>query len=71
MSFSLTAAATRSRVAVADARRRRAAQQRLRAELASYRTPSERAELDAILSRHTEQEHDLLAARAGTRAYAA
>jgi hypothetical protein len=71
MSFSLTAAATRSRVAVTDARRRRAAQQRLRAELASYRTPSERAELDAILSRHTEQEHDLLAARAGTRAYAA
>ena len=71
MSFSLTALAARRQASFADHRRRRAAQQQLRAELASYRTPAERAELDAILSRHTEQEHDLLAERAGTRSYAA
>ena len=29
---------------------------RLRAELASYRTPAERADLDAILARHTAEE---------------
>ncbi len=63
MSFTLTLATGRQ--AVADRRRRRAAQQQLRAELASYRTPAERAELDAILSRHTEQEHELLAEHAG------
>lgn len=71
MSFSITAIATRQQATFADRRRRRAAQQRLRAELASYRTPAERAELDAILSRHTAQEHDLLAEQAGTRSYAA
>jgi hypothetical protein len=71
MSFSLTALATRRSAAFADSRRRRAAQQRLRAELASYRTPAERAELDAILSRHTEQEHELLAERVGSWSAAA
>lgn len=70
MSFSLTALAT-SRQALADRRRRRAAQAQLRAELASYRTPAERAELDAILSRHTEEEHALLAERAGSWSAAA
>lgn len=71
MTSSLITLATRRQAAFADARRRRAAQQRLRAELASYRTPAERAELDAILSRHTEQELDLLAAEVGSRYYAA
>ena len=70
MTFSLTTLA-RPQTSFADARRRRAAQKQLRAELASYRTPAERAELDAILSRHTEQEHELLAAQAGTRSFAA
>jgi hypothetical protein len=69
MPFTHTLAAGRQ--AVADRRRRRAAQAQLRAELASYRTPAERAELDAILSRHTEQEHELLAAHAGSWSAAA
>lgn len=71
MTFSLSTLAARRRTSFTDARLRRAAQQRLRAELASYRTPAERAELDAILSRHTEQEHDLLAAGLGGRYLAA
>jgi succinate dehydrogenase/fumarate reductase flavoprotein subunit len=40
-------------------RGRRAARQaddRLAAELASYRTEAERAELDAMLSRHSDEE---------------
>jgi hypothetical protein len=36
---------------------------RLRAELASYRTPAERADLDAMLSRHTAEEIADLEAR--------
>ncbi len=43
---------------------------RLRAELASYRTGPERAELDAILSRHTADELETLA-EAGGRPWAA
>ena len=70
MTSTLTAFATRHTAAFADSRRRRAERSRLRAELASYRTPAERAELDAILSRHTEQEHELLAERAGLRSAA-
>jgi hypothetical protein len=42
----------------AKARRERA--RRLRAELASYRTPAERAELDAILARHETSLSDVL-----------
>lgn len=71
MTFSLTTLTARRRAALADVRRRRAAQQRLQAELASYRTPAERAELGAILSRHTEQELDELAVQAGGHAHAA
>ena len=38
----------------------RAERARLRAELASYRTPTERADLEAMLARHTaEQVADL------------
>jgi molecular chaperone GrpE (heat shock protein) len=42
----------------AKARRERI--RRLRAELDSYRTPTERAELDAILARHGTTRSDLL-----------
>jgi len=49
------------------ARWARAARRRLQAELAGYRTPVERAELAAILSRHTEAELDELAALTGWR----
>ena len=37
-------------------RAERAQRARLRAELASYRTPSERADLEAMLSRHSAEE---------------
>jgi hypothetical protein len=49
----------------------RAWQRRLRDDLDSYRTPSERAELDAILSRHTEAELEQLDRLAGRRRRAA
>ena len=44
----------------AKARRERV--RRLRAELESYRTPAERAELDAILERHHTNMADVLRA---------
>jgi hypothetical protein len=37
-------------------RARRARRDRLRAELASYSTPAERAELEAMFERHTDEE---------------
>ena len=40
----------------------RARRDRLRAELASYATPTERAELEAMLGRHTDEEVAQLAA---------
>ena len=70
MSFSLTTLATRGVASLSDARAARAAQKRLCAELDSYRTPAERAELDAILARHTTAELEELAQATG-RAYAA
>jgi hypothetical protein len=70
MSFSLPTLATRGVASLADARATRAAQKQLRAELDSYRTPAERAELDAILARHTADELEVLAEAAG-RHYAA
>jgi hypothetical protein len=39
---------------------RRRAQRRLKDELASYRTPAERAELEAILERHDTSVAELL-----------
>ena len=42
--------------AVARRRTVRAEQRRLERELAEYRSPAERHELDAILSRHTAEE---------------
>lgn len=70
MSFSLTTLTTRGVASLADARAARAEQKRLRAELDSYRTPAERAELDAIMSRHTADELEVLALATGRR-YAA
>jgi len=57
---SLTATATaRFRARRAE----RAERNRLRAEIASYRTPAERADLEAILARHTPDEVADLSAR--------
>ena len=42
--------------AVARRRATRAEQRRLERELAEYRSPAERHELDAILARHTAEE---------------
>ena len=70
MPLSLTTLAARGVASLADARAARAAQKRLRAELDSYRTPFERAELDAILARHTPDELAMLAQATG-RPYAA
>ncbi|GAA3343756.1 hypothetical protein GCM10020358_44240 [Amorphoplanes nipponensis] len=44
------------RVNLANRRTERNARRRLGAELAAFRTPAERAELDLILGRHTLQE---------------
>jgi hypothetical protein len=52
MLASLTASAARHRAR----RTQRAERNRLRAELASYRTPAERADLEAMLARHTADE---------------
>ena len=43
----------------------RARRDRLRAELASYSTPAERAELEAMLERHTDEEVAQLIAMVG------
>lgn len=52
----LRADAGARRVARAERTRLRVERARLRTELRSYSTPAERAELDAILSRHTAEE---------------
>jgi hypothetical protein len=44
------------RVNLANRRTERIARRRLGAELAAFRTPAERAELDLILGRHTHEE---------------
>lgn len=44
-------------------RAQRAERNRLRAEIASYRTPAELADLEAMLARHTPEEVDDLRAR--------
>ncbi len=70
MSFPLTTLASRGAASLADARAARTEQRRLRAELDSYRTPAERADLDAILGRHTTDDLEVLS-RATGRSYAA
>ena len=67
MSFPLATLATRPVASLQAARTRRAERRQLRAELDSYSTPTERAELDAVLARHTERELSDLAARSGRR----
>ena len=44
------------RVNLANRRTERLARRRLSAELAAFQTPAERAELDFILGRHTQEE---------------
>ncbi len=44
------------RSTLADRRTERIARRRLSAELASFRSPSERAELDEMLARHSAEE---------------
>ncbi|HVC73238.1 MAG TPA: hypothetical protein VNC85_05645 [Mycobacteriales bacterium] len=55
----LTTSAARFRARRAE----RAERNRLRAELASYQTPAERADLEAMLARHTPEEIADLRAR--------
>ena len=70
MTLSLTTLTARGVASLTEARAARIAQKRLRAELDSYRTPAERAELDAILGRHSSSELQTLAQATG-RSYAA
>ena len=56
----MTITEIRENVRRAKARRDRI--RRLRAELAGYRTPAERAELDAILARHETNLADVIRA---------
>jgi hypothetical protein len=53
---------TRLRTAAHRSAERRQRVRRLRRELADYRTPAERAELDAILERHDTSVSELLRA---------
>ncbi len=56
MLSTLAAGTATGRARIRDRRETRAARNRLRAELASYSTPSERAELEAILARHSAED---------------
>ncbi|WP_432824960.1 hypothetical protein [Dactylosporangium sp. CA-092794] len=49
-------ATSRVRAAVAERAEARRARRRLAREIAAYRTPAERLELDLILGRHTEEQ---------------
>jgi hypothetical protein len=60
---SLTAPAAVRAARIRARRAERTERNRLRAELASYRTPAERADLEAILARHTPAEVADLEAR--------
>ncbi len=53
---SLTAPAAVQAARFRARRAQRAERNRLRAELAAYRTPTEQAELEAMLARHTPEE---------------
>jgi hypothetical protein len=52
----LTTRPAERRARIRARRETRAERNRLRAELANYETPAERAELEAILKRHTPEE---------------
>jgi hypothetical protein len=58
----MTSTITRLNDAIRQSAERRRAQRRLEDELASYRTPAERAELEAILERHHTSVAELLKA---------
>ncbi|MCY1144526.1 hypothetical protein OWR29_41565 [Actinoplanes sp. Pm04-4] len=49
-----------ARTALANRRTMRVANRRLADELASFRTTSERAELDQLLSRHSNEETEVI-----------
>jgi hypothetical protein len=70
MTSFLTTLAARGASSLSQARATRSERKRLCAELDSYSTPAERAELDAILARHTHDELQTLAQATGWR-YAA
>jgi hypothetical protein len=56
----MTSTITRLNDALRQSAERRRTRRRLEDELASFRTPAERAELDAILERHHTSVADLL-----------
>lgn len=56
----MTSTITRLNDAMRRSAERRRTQHRLEDELASYRTPAERAELEAILARHDTSVAELL-----------
>jgi hypothetical protein len=56
MFATLTAPAADFATRLRARRAQRAERDRLRAELASYRTPAERADLEAMLARHSADE---------------
>jgi hypothetical protein len=56
MLSTLTAAAAELAARHRARRAEHAERDRLRAELASYRTPAERADLEAMLARHSDDE---------------
>jgi hypothetical protein len=56
MLTTLTAPAAQHAERFRARRAERAERARLRAELASYRTPAERADLEAMFARHTAEE---------------
>ena len=67
MSLSLATRATRRVASLSEARTARQERAALRAQLDAYATPSERAEFDAILSRHSAEQLSQLDAAAGRR----
>jgi hypothetical protein len=60
---SLTAPATARAARFRARRAERAERNRLRAEIASYQTPAERADLEAMLARYSDEEVADLEAR--------
>ena len=64
MPFSL---ATRPAASIRHARAMRQERNQLRAQLDAYTTPADRAEFDAILSRHSAEALEQLSAASGRR----
>jgi hypothetical protein len=68
--FVLTGVAS-LRSSLSEQSRRRAARRQLERELAEFRTPAERLELDAMIERHLEIEHEVAQFREELPEYAA